>query len=411
MGSELIKVFVSYSWDNDQHKEWVLTFVNQLRRHGIDAFIDQTHLQLGARSPQFMEQSVTDSDRVLVICTEQYKQRFDDRKGGAGYEGHIISAEIVCQVGKNKFIPVLRAGDWATALPIALTGCYGVDLRKDSEEEFRKLIESLHGVSHIVPVGPRPAWLGTTDPSIGEGFLGTADADEKYWAQRKKLPDTELMKTIWTKPRWCIWIRPKEFRKARFQSVESCKEFMLSRYVLVKGWYPYPYFSADALEKGDEWIGGEIQHSDNGMSRLERWALFRSAQFVHNRAIDEIQALDTKIHVHEILDTVTAAFEFLARMAERALLAPAAVIRFDLYGVDGRALTWPDGPSDVRLQNCWSQLDAMTIEKSIVSSEAENRKRVLALEVACEIFANFGWENPPETVLREDQERRIGAVN
>ena len=58
----------------------------------INARVDQLHLRLGDRSPQFMEESVRDSEYVLVICTETYKQKFDARKGGAGYEGHIITA-------------------------------------------------------------------------------------------------------------------------------------------------------------------------------------------------------------------------------------------------------------------------------------------------------------------------------
>src|SRR5215469_2135 len=146
------RVFVSYSWDTELHKNWALIFVNQLRQHGIDAFIDQTHLDLGARTPEFMERAIRESDRVLVVCTDAYKRRFDNRKGGAGYEGHIITGEIISEVGKNKFIPVLRGGDWSTALPTALSVVYGVDLRNDSAGEFRKLIEGLHGVSRISPV-------------------------------------------------------------------------------------------------------------------------------------------------------------------------------------------------------------------------------------------------------------------
>ena len=33
-------VFISYSWDNPRHKEWVTT-ANELRRNGIDATLDE----------------------------------------------------------------------------------------------------------------------------------------------------------------------------------------------------------------------------------------------------------------------------------------------------------------------------------------------------------------------------------
>jgi hypothetical protein len=62
-------VFISYSWDSAEHKKWAHALATQLRTDGIDAIIDQTHLQLGARSPEFMERSVRESASVLVICT------------------------------------------------------------------------------------------------------------------------------------------------------------------------------------------------------------------------------------------------------------------------------------------------------------------------------------------------------
>jgi len=88
---------------------------------------------------------------VRVIRTDTYKHRFDNRKGGAGYEGHIITGEIINEVGENKFIPVLRCGDWKTAMPTALSGVYGVDLRNDLAEEYAKLIDELGGLSDSGP--------------------------------------------------------------------------------------------------------------------------------------------------------------------------------------------------------------------------------------------------------------------
>lgn len=407
-----VRVFMSYSWDSEEHKKWVLEFATRLRADGVDAIVDQLHLELGARSPEFMERAIKESDRVLVICTEKYKMRFDNRDGGVGYEGHIITGEIVSKVGKNKFVPILRNGSWENAIPTALSGVIGVDLRQESTEEYRKLIANLHRVSSIPAVGPRPAWLNNTPESVTNvGAAAVAGPDpSEYWEQRKRLPDTELMKKIWSKPRWRIWIRPMEFKKARFQSVEQCKAFMISSYVLVRGWFPYPWFSVDALELGEEWVGGEIEHVDNGTSRLERWALFRSGQFVHNRALDEIPLLGTRIHVLEILDTVTAAFELAARMAEQGVLSPDAALTFEMNGVDGRELIWQQnifGDGDVVGPNCWCQDEHLSVIRRVASNDLKERRRELALEVALEIFSRFGWSNPPKQRLIDEQQKRI----
>lgn len=146
-------VFISYSWDNEEHKKWVLDLATKLREGGIEVVLDQWHLELGARVPEFMERAVRDSDCVLVICTEAYRRRFDNRTGGAGYEGHIITGEIIREVGSNKFIPILRRGNWESAVPTALAGVRGVDLRQDSAAECQLLLSHLRGVKNIPPVG------------------------------------------------------------------------------------------------------------------------------------------------------------------------------------------------------------------------------------------------------------------
>ena len=411
------RLFISYSWDNEEHKKWVLMLAKRLREDGIDAIIDQINLPLGARAPEFMERCVRESSCVLVVCTETYKQRFDNRKGGAGYEGHIITGEIVNEVGTNKFVPVLRSGDWKSAVPTALSGVHGVDLRNDSPEEYRRLLEALHNWSHVLPVGPRPVWLaGTSDLAgmNGKTPISVSDSEREYWEQRKGLPDTEVLKKIWPKSRWRIWIRPIQFRRARFQSVEHCREFMLSSYVLIQGWFPYPWFSSETLETGSEWIAGEIDHSDNTVSRAERWALFRSGQFVHNRTLDEIPQLGNRVHVLEILDTVTAAFEFAARMADRGVLSPEAAITFELSGVDGRELTWPQDvlrSTDVVGQNCWCQDETVSVAtKPMPAHEIKSRRRELAHEVALEIYSKFGWSDPPRQLLTDQQTKRFGAI-
>jgi TIR domain len=411
------RVFVSYSWDTEQHKNWVLAFVKRLREKGIDAFIDQTDLQLGARAPEFMERAVRDSDRVVVICTDTFKHRFDNRKGGAGYEGHIITGEIVSEVGPNKFIPVLKQGDWKTAMPTALTGIYGVDLRTDSNDEFRKLVDGLHGVSRVPPIGARSARLNGGSGHFPEAGSPSLDAESdlsQYWEQRKKVPDTDLIKAIWSKPRWRIWIRPMRFRRARFQNLNHCRSFMLSSSVGIQSWFAYPGIPSQGLEIGDEWIAGEVHHHEpHRLTRMERWALFRSGQFVHNRSLEEIPQLGERVHVLEILDTATAVFEFAARMAKQGVLSAEASITLELQRVDGRELTWPQNVFGDRAPvppNCWCQEDGVNVVRQISDNDLVVRRRDLGLEAALEILTKFSWSEPPKQPLIDAQNRRFGVI-
>lgn len=39
------KVFVSYSHDNDAHKDWIMKLATDLRHHGVDIILDQWDLR------------------------------------------------------------------------------------------------------------------------------------------------------------------------------------------------------------------------------------------------------------------------------------------------------------------------------------------------------------------------------
>ena len=86
------RVFISYAWEDDI-KVWVRMLADRLISDGIDAYIDQYDLNLGDRLPKFMEEQIISADYVLIICTPEYKNKTNARIGGAGYEGHIISAD------------------------------------------------------------------------------------------------------------------------------------------------------------------------------------------------------------------------------------------------------------------------------------------------------------------------------
>lgn len=137
--------FISYSWDNDLHKKWVKAFAEKLIENGVQVILDQNDLVLGDPLPQFMEQSIAQSNYVLIICTPEYKKKADARKGGVGYEESIITGDIFSTQNHRKYITVLASGTWETSTPIWAGGKYGVNLSnlKFEGEEFEKLVCTL----------------------------------------------------------------------------------------------------------------------------------------------------------------------------------------------------------------------------------------------------------------------------
>ena len=168
MSKEHPKVFISYSWEEDAHQQWVREFADRLLADGIDATIDQYDASLGDRLPHFMEQSITTADYVLIICTPLYKKKADNRKGGGGYEGHIITEELYSKGNERKFIPVVRKGSFDAAMPAFLAGKLGIDLTNPIhfENNYKDLITTIYGVKKKPEIGRVPSYVAQSAPRL-----------------------------------------------------------------------------------------------------------------------------------------------------------------------------------------------------------------------------------------------------
>src|SRR5688572_5214581 len=168
------KVFISYSRDDEPHNDWVRAFATRLRSDGVDATLDQWHLQPGDQLPAFMERAVRENDYVLIVCTPTYADRSNRRVGGVGYEGDIMTGEVFTSRNERKFIPVWRLGaQWNVAAPSWLLAKYRVDLRGDpfSEQQYQDLLTTLHGTRPVAPpIGPRRQTPSAEIPGAPQSF-------------------------------------------------------------------------------------------------------------------------------------------------------------------------------------------------------------------------------------------------
>ncbi|MBX4872077.1 toll/interleukin-1 receptor domain-containing protein [Rhizobium bangladeshense] len=186
-------VFISYSWDNDDHVGWVRTLAARLVDNGVTVLLDQWHVQPGESITKFMEESVTLCDRVVVVCTPNFAERSAKRLGGVGYEQQIVSGNIAAGIPRRKFIPIVRRGTFdhgpECAIPPHLLGVFAIDLRADAQfgVGLEKLLRAIYDEPiHKPPtLGPRPSFGGEdlTDEDDGEadddqiGVLPRMDVD------------------------------------------------------------------------------------------------------------------------------------------------------------------------------------------------------------------------------------------
>jgi len=145
--------FISYAWESIDLKNWVKELATRLRQNGIDAKLDQWEIVPGDQMPHFMEKSVRENNYVIIICTPEYKTKSENRIGGVGYEGDIMTAEVLQNANHRKFIPILKSGTKETSIPSWLQGKYFVDLSNDHnfKKNFEDLITTILNVREVAP--------------------------------------------------------------------------------------------------------------------------------------------------------------------------------------------------------------------------------------------------------------------
>ena len=168
------KAFISYSWSNTKHEDWVLDLATRLRESGVDAILDKWDLKEGQEANAFMEKMVSDEEvtKVIIISDRIYAEKSNTRKGGAGTEAQIISKELYEKEDQNKFVALVteRSDEGKPYLPAYYTSRKYIDFSDkdrytDSFEQLLRWIEDKP--SHKKPeLGKLPSYLTDEEGSI-----------------------------------------------------------------------------------------------------------------------------------------------------------------------------------------------------------------------------------------------------
>ena len=75
--TETPKIFISYSWTNPDHQDWVINLAERLVSDGVNVVIDKWHLKEGQDKFNFMESMVKSPEisRVLIILDQKYSEK------------------------------------------------------------------------------------------------------------------------------------------------------------------------------------------------------------------------------------------------------------------------------------------------------------------------------------------------
>ena len=134
------KVFITYCWENNKHNEWVHKLASDLEKAGFNVIIDIKQ-PLGTELNRFMEQTIANVDKVLIIATPEYKRRADNRERGVGYETSLITDDLIKDQNRIKFIPIIRSGGKEDSYPIYLGNRKGLSMKE--EDDYNQALEEL----------------------------------------------------------------------------------------------------------------------------------------------------------------------------------------------------------------------------------------------------------------------------
>ncbi len=231
----------------------------------------------------------------------------------------------------------------------------------------------------------------------------------------------ELIEKIKKKGYWKVTIRPIEFKNDYISTVDECKKIIETCQVSLRGWN-YPHIAKEGIKiSGNDSVESYCDWDKGGY--FEYWRLYQSGQFVHYFSMredyrvseDKIRQIqewhDTQsvrfLAIISTLYSVTEIFEFSQRLASKNALGNNVEIIIELGNCDGRELFFWDELSRHLSMNyiCTFRDENILIKRVIPKDELVSSSDKIALGATIEIFKKFNWNNPPEKVFAEDQNK------
>ncbi|MDT9000178.1 TIR domain-containing protein [Paucibacter sp. APW11] len=191
-----MRVFISYSWDSVEHKQWVQQLADDLQEQvkDLDVTYDQRGMNHRVDRNQFMEAGIYESDAVLAIITQKYTDKANTRVGGVGRETAMAAERHFSESGSKSRTPILAIKREATAdLPHYLKASLYFDFTSAgaynaSLEELKRELEAIAGhASEQSPSTKVTSDEGAADEGGSYSFTRTDDLLASLYKRRTPL--------------------------------------------------------------------------------------------------------------------------------------------------------------------------------------------------------------------------------
>ena len=192
----MYKIFISYSWDSRTHKEWVKKLADDLEEYQeFHIILDEYDLNNQIDKNYFMEKGIFESNLVLVICTEEYALKANNRDGGVGIETFMNTIkhwEEMAEKKESNIFTIVRERR-NSSIPNYLKGKISISFQNDSEydKSLNYLIEKIR--VHMTKDNNRPPKTKTLrDKPINYFQFDRVDDILAIIAKRREKIDSEI---------------------------------------------------------------------------------------------------------------------------------------------------------------------------------------------------------------------------
>ena len=133
------KVFISYSWDSEEHQTWIANLAATLRKYEIEADFDASEVQ--SNLYQMMVEKIRIYDKIVVVATQRYTDKANSFSGGVGTETKLLLNHFVNNESK---IVVVKRGN--CDVPFYLKGYEFVDLTSEDKSSIENLVRKINDI-------------------------------------------------------------------------------------------------------------------------------------------------------------------------------------------------------------------------------------------------------------------------
>jgi len=414
-----VRVFVSYSHDSEAHKTWVRSLATDLRGAGVDATLDQWDLKPGQDMSMFMQRGISESDRVVLVCTESYVKKAEAGSGGVGYERLILTAELVQNIDTKKFIPIVRNNRLTRKVPNFLGPRLYIDFSDDGLyiEKREELLRELLGVpANVKPaLGPNPfsgtaptAPIGRTAGPTGLTPSGQLLLDDAWFKKEEDSATAGLAQLKLSGRMELRFSLHTEISKSQAELLSAVK----ASQVMTFGWPIGIVVSREEFgpRPHPDGIRAKISLEKSlmdGRPSYDYWALRSNGDFYLLQSLFEDSRDEKKIFFNTRIVRVTESLMFASKLYSALGVGPETrlSVRVTHKGLAGRQLTsagnrllMPIPPTEADE----SKTEIVLVVGSIMNTIVEDVQRLTA-----PLFVLFNVQEFNEAIYRDIVERFV----